>query len=46
MVLGDKWKVAMKVVVDFDELVMARVNGTFATNCGESGWRIYQSGGW
>jgi hypothetical protein len=46
VVLSDKWEVAMKVAVDLNELVMARGNGTFVTNCGEGGWTIYQSGGW
>ena len=46
MVLGDKWEVAIKVVVELDGPVVARVNCPFVENCGEGGWRIYQSGCW
>jgi len=38
--------VAVKVSVKFNGPVVARVKGTFVTNCGEDGGRIHQSGGW
>src|SRR6267154_2598807 len=44
--IGEKWEVAMKVVVELDGPVVARVNCPFVENCGEGGWRIYQSGCW
>jgi hypothetical protein len=45
MVLGDKSAVAIKVAVELNGPVVARVNCPFVTNCGEGGWRIHQSGG-
>ena len=42
---GWKWEVAMIVSVKFNGPVVAKVKDTSVANCGEGGWRIYQSGG-
>ena len=36
----------MKVAVEFNGPVVAKVKYTFVVNCEEGAWRMYQSGGW
>ena len=36
----------MKVAVEFNGPLVAKVKYTFVVNCEEGAWRMYQSGGW
>jgi len=38
--MGEKWKVAIKVAVEFNGPVVAKVKCAFVANCKEGGWRI------